>query len=115
MFSFLWPSKRESIDLASAFEQSLGRITNTEECLNQLRANPLEPGSRHLNYSNMLTLRLEMATAAEIKKRLDKGQTEIAFNKGQTLTERLLGRQASEFNIYERDIKKDRAFVMGGQ
>lgn len=113
MFTFIsrhFNKDRETIELATAFDEKKAHIIQVET--SSLEEKTDGRMSAHSNFSRMLHLRTEMATAAEIKKLLNKGRIAISLGKDETLESRLLGTQATQFNIYKRDMAQDRSLVM---
>ena len=95
---------KETVDLTAAFNTHFQRAQQAAACPASCDDTPL---SAHTAFATTLNLRLEAATACEIKKRLQSGQKTIQVPAGQSLTDVILGKQATELRIHDRDLNHD--------
>ncbi len=105
------PRSRTQIDLREELDARLLRIEDAQRlrrCLENA-----ERMSAHSSGSLGLCIRLDAAAAAKIRTLLDNGRTMLAIEDGQTVDQALLGRYATQFRIYERNVEEDMRLAFG--
>lgn len=110
------------INLRNRFQALIGNGSKTVNLLDELqtRRDRLRPGqdetldgqddgmlsSRHM-FSRQLALRVDAAVAAEITRMVARGTTSLRLAEDQSIESAVLGRQATQFRVYDRDLNRD--------
>jgi hypothetical protein len=111
MFSHIFSRKpRKTVDLKEAYDAAVDNARKAQITVANMDKDPcsIKAGSRR---SVMLSLRLSAATASVIKGKLERGKKQLVMDEDQDLTKALLGRQATEFRVCERNFEADLARI----